>query len=88
MEENVIMEEIRTEVKRSKKQLPVLPDHVMARAAIIAEDSGELLRACRNHKYEASSREDKERWKMVMKRKAIQTAASCFRFLEALSDLK
>lgn len=83
-----IVDDILAELKRAKKKHPQWPDHIVARAAIVSEEAGELVRASLNFKYEAPGWMDKERWKEEMKKEAIQTAATCMRFLEALSDLK
>lgn len=83
-----IIDEILAEVKRAKKKHPQWPDHVVARAAIVSEEAGELLRSSLNYKYEATQPLDKARWKADMKDEAIQTAATAIRFLEGLKDIK
>jgi hypothetical protein len=63
------------EVERARVKHPVWPTDILYAAAIVAEESGELMRAAVQHRGEGGTLEacDKE---------AIQTAATCIRFLE------
>lgn len=82
-----ILDEIVKEVKRAKKKHPSWPVHVCAQALIVSEESGELARAALNYKYESMADGDHEKWLKEMKTEAIQTAATCIRFLENLQKL-
>jgi hypothetical protein len=84
MAEASILDDILRELKRSKKKHPYWPDHIVAGAAIVCEESGELIRAALNHKYESKDKFDKEAWVKQMREEAIQTAAMAIRFLENL----
>jgi sirohydrochlorin ferrochelatase len=86
---NGILDDILKEVKRAKKKHPRWPDHVVARAAIVSEEAGELVRAALLYKYEReSSPEDQKQQIDDMKKEAIQTAATCIRFLEDLKTIE
>jgi hypothetical protein len=63
------------EVERARAKHPIWPTDILHAAAIVAEESGELMRAAVQHRGEGGTLEacDKE---------AIQTAATCIRFLE------
>lgn len=80
-----ILDEILKELKRAKKKHPQWPDHIVARAAIVGEEAGELIRASLNYKYEkAETGPDQELQIEEMRKEAIQTAAICIRFIESL----
>ena len=63
------------EIKRARAKHPIWPKDILHAAAIISEEAGELMRAAVQHRGEGGTLEacDKE---------AIQTAATCIRFLE------
>ncbi len=84
-----IIDEILAELKRAKKKHPSWPDHIVARAAIVGEESGELIREAVNYKYELPN-DPEERKASIdrMRKEAIQTAATSIRFIESLKDLK
>lgn len=82
MLDEIILNEILAELKQAKKKHPRWPVHIVARAAIVVEEAGELVRASLNQKYE--SKEDREAWKKEMEKEAIQTAAMAIRFIESL----
>lgn len=81
-----ILDDILKELKRAKKKHPVWPDHVVARAAIVNKEAGELAGATLKYKYELK-RYQKEGIVVEMKKEAIQTAVTCIRFLETIKDL-
>lgn len=81
-----IIDDILAELKRAKKKHPQWPDHIVARAAIVAEEAGELVRASLEFKYERQI--DPETQIEEMRIEAIHTAATCIRFLEGLKDIK
>ena len=78
-----IVDDILRELKRAKKKHPNFPDHIVARAAIVGEEAGELIRAALNYKYEYDS-DPESNQKYEMRKEAIQCAATCIRFLENL----
>ena len=72
----ITTEDIMAEVEKARAKHPTWPaNDTLFAAAIVAEESGELMRAAVQHKGEGGSLEacDKE---------AIQTAAVAIRFLE------
>lgn len=85
MPEAAILDDILKELKRAKRKHPQWPDHIVARAAIVAEEAGELVKASLQWKYE---RENSEVVQDVQKQRlyeeAVQTAAMAIRFLENL----
>lgn len=82
-----IIDQILKEVKRAKQKHPNFPDHIVARAAIVAEEAGELVRAALNWKYEKGEGIHAARQKEELVKEAIQTAATCVRFLESIQPL-
>jgi NTP pyrophosphatase (non-canonical NTP hydrolase) len=81
---SAILDDILKELKRAKKKHPNWPDHIVARAAIVGEEAGELIRASLNYKYEKSNAEDQLK---EMQKEAVQTAATAIRFLESLKSI-
>lgn len=80
-----ILDDVLKELRRAKKVHPSWPDHIVARAAIVAEESGELVRAALQYKYEpAKEGLAKGAQLAAMRKEAIQTAAMALRFLENL----
>lgn len=69
--------EISDELNKAETKHPHWPDSIIEQAAIVAEESGELIRAALQVKYEAGNIEECEK-------EAIQTAAMCIRFLKNL----
>ena len=67
------------ELIKAKKKYPDWPDDMVHQAAIVSEESGELIRAVLNHVYHDGSIED-------VRNEAIQTAAMAIRFLENLNE--
>lgn len=74
-----ILREIEDELKTAEGMHPDWPEDVIHQAAIVAEESGELIRAALQFNYEGGSLED-------MKKEAIQTAAMCIRFLKNIDE--
>jgi hypothetical protein len=72
-----ILVAISTELKRAEKKHPVWPTDLIHQAAIVGEESGELLQATINHKYENGNIESI--WK-----ESIQTGATCVRLLNSM----
>lgn len=75
MNRKEIMEALNDELTRARKKFHTWPTDPIHAAAIVAEESGELIRAALQWGYENKSMAacDKE---------AIQTLAMCIRFLE------
>ena len=69
-----LIEEIRLELVRAKNKHPDWPEDVIHCAAIVSEESGELIRAAIQFKYENGTQEE-------MRKEAIQTATMAIRFL-------
>lgn len=72
-----LMSEIFIELAMAEKKFPHWPESVVEQAAIICEESGELIRAALQLKYEGGNVED-------CRKEAIQTAAMAIRFLKNL----
>jgi NTP pyrophosphatase (non-canonical NTP hydrolase) len=78
-----IIDDILKELKKAKKKHPSWPEHIVARAAIVAEEAGELVRASLQFKYEFDP--DPESNQIYeMRKEALHTAAMAIRFLEQL----
>jgi hypothetical protein len=81
MIENTITENILTELKRAEVKFPFWPTDVIYAAAIVNEESGELIRAALQLKYENGNISE-------LKKEAIQCAAMCIRFLKHIHTYK
>jgi hypothetical protein len=79
-----IFREVVDELKKAKRKFPQWPVHIVARAAIVGEEAGELIRASLHHKYESKNAEQESEWMKEMEKEAIQCAAMCIRFIESL----
>lgn len=76
-----ILEEICEELFRAERKFPYWPDDIIHAAAIVNEESGELIRAAIQFTYEDGEIEE-------VKKEAIQTSAMCIRFLKNLNSYK
>jgi hypothetical protein len=76
---NEIIEQVLYELKRAENKFPFWPDDIIHAAAIVNEESGELIRAALQVTYENGNQQD-------LKTEAIQTAAMCLRFLKNLKQ--
>lgn len=74
---DAIIEEILTELKRAQEKFPYWPADYIHAAAIVNEESGELIRAALRFRYEGGDKDE-------MRVEAIQTAAMCIRFLKTM----
>lgn len=74
-----ILTAIMAELERAKAKFPKWPSDPIHAAAIVGEESGELIRAAVIHVYENGS--EAECWK-----EAVQTAATAIRFLEGIES--
>lgn len=63
-----------SELIRARAKHPVYPGSRVVAAAIVAEESGELIRAALQHKFESGPSD-------AMEHEAVQTAASAIRFI-------
>lgn len=80
-----ILDDILRELRRAKKKHRSWPDHIVARAAIVGEEAGELIRAAILYKYEPEKgTEARVEQYAALRKEAIQTAAMAIRFLETL----
>lgn len=71
------IEAVDTEYKKAVAKFPVWPSDLLYAAAIVAEESGELIRAAVQLKMEGGNKEE-------LRKETIQTAAMCFRLLANL----
>lgn len=74
---DLIILAIKAELYKAEQKHPHWPDNVIEQAAIVAEESGELIRAALQAKYEGGNSDE-------CRKEAIQTAAMCIRFLKNL----
>lgn len=85
MNKNEIWQAIDQELRRSKKKHPNWPDHVAAQAGIVCEESGELMKAALEYKYERSLNVSTASiQKEMLVKEAVHTAVTAIRFLENL----
>lgn len=83
MKRNQIWQDIELELRKEKKRHPNYPDHVAAQAGIVCRESGELMNACLDFKYERKEMNAFHlQQKDAIKDAAIQTVVSAIRFLE------
>ena len=73
--EEDITEQIIKELVRAERKFPFWPDDIIHAAAIVNEESGELIRAALQYVYEDGHKDE-------LRKEAIQTAAMCIRFLK------
>ena len=75
--ENGIFWDILQEVERAEGKHPQWPDDIIHAVAIVAEESGEAVRAALNHVYHGGAIDD-------VRTELVQTAATCIRALDNL----
>lgn len=73
-----IFYEVSKEIEKAQSKFPFWPSDIIHAAAIVNEESGELIRAALQQKYESGTI-------IECKKEAIQTAAMAIRFLINLS---
>lgn len=87
MKRNHIWQEIELQLRQAKKINPHWPDHVAAQAGIVCKNSGELMQACLDRKYE---KPEAERLKGLqterIRKAAIYSVVAGIRFLENLKE--
>lgn len=84
---NEIWQSIELELRKAKKKHPNWPDHIAAKAGIVCEEAGELMRAALLYKYEKGNGEKEIQVQVEnMRTEAIHTAAMAIRFLENLKE--
>lgn len=74
-----VLQAIIDELERAKAKFPQWPTDPIHAAAIVAEESGELIRAAVMHTYEGGSELD-------CQKEAVQTAVTAIRFLEGIES--
>lgn len=72
--EKVIIKDFLEEVNKAYDKFPTWPIDPIHRAAIVAEESGELVKAALEFKYEKGDKQE-------MRKEALQVAVTAFRFL-------
>ena len=72
---------IRSELISAKRIYPEWPTDIIHQVAIMAEESGEAVRASLNHVYHGEDISE-------LKKELIQTAAMCIRCLENMEGMK
>lgn len=77
--EYLAIDEILKEVERAEKKHPLWPEDVIHQVAIIAEESGEAVRASLQLLYENGNLEE-------LHKEVVQTAATCIRYLKNESN--
>ena len=77
MKTEEIIKLVLEELARGEAKYPNWPTDTIHQAAIVNEESGELIRAALNHWYHKESKEE-------LRMEAIQTAAMAIRFLKNL----
>lgn len=71
------IEAILLELERAENKFPSWPDDLIHAAAIVGEESGELIRAALQYRYEGGVVEEAEK-------EAVQVGAMAVRFLKGL----
>lgn len=72
-----VIDEILQELKSAEEKHPHFPDDIIHASAIVCEESGELIRAAIQARYENGNID-------AVKKEAIQTAATCIRLLNTI----
>jgi len=75
-----------TELNNAKRKFPKWPKDCIHAAAVVAEESGELVRAALQFTYETDLQRPRQQHEK-MKREAIQVAAMALRFLDYVNEV-
>lgn len=87
MKINDIWQAVAMELKKAKKKHPNWPDHICGKAGIVVEETGELMQACVQLKYEVGKDKDSQAAQLVkIETEAIHVIATAIRFLENLKQ--
>lgn len=78
---HLLLDAILNELERAENKFPKWPDDIIHAGAIVAEESGELIRACLNREYAKDGESDVQLLDECQK-EAVQTGAMAFRFLK------
>jgi Lon protease-like protein len=82
-----IIDEVLTELARARSKFPTWPDDPIHAAAVVAEESGELVQAALQACYEQKRDELSFQAQLSkVRREAIQTAAMAIRFLVSMDQ--
>jgi len=82
-----IIDEVLTELNRARTKFPTWPDDPIHAAAVVAEESGELVQATLQACYEQKKDELAFQTQLSkVRREAIQTAAMAIRFLVSMDQ--
>ena len=82
----MIIRAVLSEIERFGKLHGNMPDDLIHAAAIISEESGELIQAALKHNYEFQGVPQKQLIENMLT-EAIQTGAMAIKFIEKLFDL-
>lgn len=78
---HLLLDAILNELERAENKFPKWPADIVHAGAIVAEESGELIRACLNREYAKGGESDAQLLDECQK-EAVQTGAMAFRFLK------
>lgn len=81
---HLALDAVLNELERAENKFPKWPDDIVHAGAIVAEESGELIRACLNREYPNGWESDAQLLDEC-KKEAVQTGAMAFRFLKNFS---
>lgn len=84
MTQSDIISEVMKELKRAKRLHPNFPKHIAARAGILCEEAGEVMKEALEIKYETGKNGGYSEQKRRLRKETIQTAAMAMRLLETL----
>lgn len=77
--ESAVLHDIMKELRNAESKHPSMGQDMVHRAAVVSEESGELVRATLMHHYEKGKLSD-------VRKEAVQTAAMAIRFILELQE--
>jgi hypothetical protein len=80
-----VMDDVEDELMKAMDKFPQWPSDMVHGAAVVAEEAGELVKACLEFSYEPQKHHDNL---LRVRKEAIQTAAMAVRFLMNLKSMK